>query len=277
MSLRDVIAEASNFEPQRYAALTVGGEVIGWIRPEMAGQLSRWPRVFECTPARVALRPATPAARSDALADVVCTLARENQIRGWRDERYTIRSPASGVALFALERAAVRAFGLTGRAAHLNGYVRGAGGWRMWIAQRSAAKPIDPGMLDNLVGGGIAEGMDAEGTLVKECAEEAGIPAALAAQARAAGTLRVTCSVPDGVHDEILHVYDLELHPDFVPENRDGEVERFLRLAPAELIGLVGAGRFTVDAALVAVDFMARNRALRPDRALDRLLEARRI
>ena len=126
----------------------------------------------------------------------------------------------------------------------------------------SDAKPVDPGMLDNLVGGGIAEGMDAPGTLVKECAEEAGIPAALAARADHCATLRVTCTVPDGVHDEIVYAYDLELPAEFEPANRDGEVAQFLRIAPAELIDLIAARQFTVDAGLVAIDFLARRGCL---------------
>ncbi len=43
----------------------------------------------------------------------------------------------------------------------------------MWIARRSPTKPIDPGMLDNLVGGGLAAGLTVAQTLVKEGWEEA--------------------------------------------------------------------------------------------------------
>ena len=43
----------------------------------------------------------------------------------------------------------------------------------MWIARRSPAKAIDPGMLDNLVGGGVAAGQTITTTLIKEAWEEA--------------------------------------------------------------------------------------------------------
>src|SRR5918992_1459821 len=79
------------------------------------------------------------------------------------------RSQSDQVQL--LERAAARPFGLTTYAVHLNGISFDEN--NMWIARRSAAKPIDPGMLDNLVGGGISAGSSLEETLVKEAWEEA--------------------------------------------------------------------------------------------------------
>ena len=277
MSLHDALAAASSFVPKGFAPLSLDGVVIGWIGPSMAAQLLRWPEVFTCAPGGIALTPATPQARSDALAAVVQTLADEGVIRGWRNERYTILSPASGTPMFAIERAAMRAFGLTARAAHLNGFVPDGSGWRMWIARRSHAKPIDPGMLDNLVGGGIAEGMDAPSTLVKECAEEAGIPPALAAAAAAVGKLRVRSLEPDGVHDETLECFDLELPEDFRPFNQDGEVADFMLMTPAELVARLGAGEFTVDAGVVAMDFLARRGCLRSDPELERGIEALRV
>ena len=277
MSLHDALAAASSFDPSGLAPLSLDGIGIGWIGPSMAAQLLRWPDVFVCTPGGLALTPATPQARSDALAAVVRTLADEGLIRGWRNERYTILSPATGEPLFALERAAMRAFGLGARAAHLNGYVRVLGDWRMWIARRSGRKPIDPGMLDNLVGGGIAEGMDARDTLVKECAEEAGIPPALAAVAAAVGRIRVRSLEPEGVHDETLDCFDLELPENFQPFNQDGEVAEFMLVTPGELVGRLAAGEFTVDAGVVAMDFLARRGGLRSDPALERGIEALRV
>ena len=277
MSLHDALAAASRFDPSGLAPLSLDGVVIGWIGSSVAAQLLRWPDVFTCTPRGIALTSAPPQARSDALAAVVRTLADEGLIRGWRNERYTILSPASGEPLFALERAAMRAFGLTARAAHLNGFVLDVSGWRMWIARRSHTKPIDPGKLDNLVGGGIAEGMNARDTLIKECAEEAGIPVALAAQARNAGALRVNRTVPEGVHGEILYAYDLELPAGFQPVNHDAEVAQFLLVTPAELVELIAAQKLTVDAAVVAIDFLARRGCLRSDPGLELGIEALRV
>jgi 8-oxo-dGTP pyrophosphatase MutT (NUDIX family) len=153
----------------------------------------------------------------------------------------------------------MRRFGLLARAAHLNGTVRDGETVRMWIARRSPAKPIDPGKLDNLVGGGIASGSSARQTLAKECWEEAGIAHALALQATYAGRLSICRSVDNGLHHESLIVFDLELPADLVPRNHDGEVTEFMLLGVAELAARLAAGEFTVDAGTVAIDWLARH------------------
>ena len=129
-------------------------------------------------------------------------LAKEGFIPGWRNERYRIAD------LFDIERAAARPFGLTTQAVHLNGIV----GERMWLARRSATKPIDPGMLDNLVGGGVTAGLTQFQVLVKEAWEEAGIPAELAQKATPGGTIERAARSAGGraVRDQ-SHIYDLEL------------------------------------------------------------------
>ena len=125
---------------------------------------------------------------------------------------------------FELERAAARYFGIHTYAAHVNGLVRRDGEIAMWIARRSATKSIDPGMLDNLVAGGIAAGQSVASTVVKEAWEEAGIAAALAARAQPAGTVHICREQPDGLQRETIFVHDLWLPADFVPAGQDGEV-----------------------------------------------------
>ncbi len=81
----------------------------------------------------------------------------------------------------------------------------------MWIARRSPTKAIDPGMLDNLVGGGIAAGQSVAATLVKEAWEEAGIDAAARAHAQPAGAVHLCREQPDGLQRETIFVHDLWL------------------------------------------------------------------
>ena len=232
------------FRPQLYVPLALGGRRIGWLRPELAARLSSWPMVFAATPERVTLL------KPDALIPVLEVLAEDGFIPGWRNERYRIED------LFDIERAAARPFGLTTQAVHLNGIV----GERMWLARRSPTKPIDPGMLDNLVGGGVSVGFSVEATLVKEAWEEAGIPAELARKAIAAGTMSVLREVPEGVQSETISVYDLELPADFRPENQDGEVSEFKLVTFAEVEREVLA----YEAGLVALDYLQRRRARAP-------------
>ena len=232
------------FRPQLYVPLALGRRRIGWLRPELAARLSAWPTVFAATPERVTLL------KPDALMPVLEVLAEDGFIPGWRNERYRIED------LFDIERAAARPFGLTTQAVHMNGIVAE----RMWLARRSPTKPIDPGMLDNLVGGGVTAGLSPAQVLLKEAWEEAGIPAELARKAIAAGTMSVLREVPEGVQSETISVYDLELPADFRPENQDGEVSEFKLVTFAEVEG----EELAYEAGLVALDYLRRRRATGP-------------
>ena len=234
----------STFRAERFVPLTLGGKRIGWLRPELAARLGEWQQVFSASPDRVKLL------KADLLAPIVEQLAKEGFIPGWRNERYRIADH------FEIERAAARPFGLTTQAVHLNGIA----GERMWLARRSPSKQIDPGMLDNLVAGGIGVGFSAQTTLVKEAWEEAGIPAELARKAVASGSVSVLREVAEGVQSETVSIYDLELPQDFRPQNQDGEVSEFRCLAFSEVEREV----LTFEAALVARHYLQRRRARAP-------------
>lgn len=188
------------------------------------------------------------------------TLREQGLVRGWRDELYAIRSPRDGKTLFEIERAAVHRFGFASKGVNLNGYVGVGASIRMWVARRSLAKPIDPGMLDTLVGGGVASGFTVWETLLKESGEEAGIPPTLARKARSVGSVHSVHEVDDGLHDEVVYIYDLALPADFVPTARDGEVASFELTAVSDVAMRLAHGEFTVEAALVGSDFLDRHR-----------------
>jgi 8-oxo-dGTP pyrophosphatase MutT (NUDIX family) len=158
----------------------------------------------------------------------------------------------------------VRPFGLPSLAVHVNGIAAGDRK-TLWIARRSPAKGTDPGMLDNLVGGGVGAGYSVQDVLVKEAWEEAGIEAALARSATRGGTARILREVDEGVQSETILVHDLALPPDFQPQNQDGEVAEF-RLAPAEEVLALARDteELTLDAALVTLDHFLRDGAISP-------------
>ena len=64
-------------------------------------------------------------------------------------------------------------------------------------------------------------------TLIKEAAEEAAIPEALASKARPVATVTYAMARPEGLRRDVLHCYDLELPEDFTPVPHDGEVDGF--------------------------------------------------
>ena len=254
------------FDPAGLLRFCVGERPVGWILPDLARRLARWPEVFSVARDRVSFAPGldSAAARSLAIAKVLHALREEGVVTGWRDEAYRVpprgaRRGHGGQELFRMERAARKLFGIESHASHLNGLVRTPQGMSMWIARRSPAKSVDPDRLDNIVAGGIAAGTDAWATLLKECGEEAGIPEELARMAIRRGTLRFRRRDPEGVDAQRIELFDIELPQDFAPVNRDGEVAEFRRMSIDELESeLQRPGGFTVDAALVARECLGR-------------------
>ncbi len=250
-----------------YAPLRVDGMVAGWVREDRLPRVTGFPDVFAVDRAGIAFVPAlrTPAARTAAMAHVATRLASEGALTAWRDERYAAAPDLGAPAWFMVERAAARYFGLRTWAAHVNGLVDRSEGCAMWLARRSATKAIDPGLLDNLVGGGIGAGATVAGTVVKEAWEEAGIVATIAAHARPSGRLHVRRDQPDGLQWETIFTHDLWLPEDFVPDNQDGEaVEHRRETLPAIAVILgneEGQDVMTADASLVALDALVRHRA----------------
>ena len=253
-----------------YVPLRVGSATVGWLDADRAARVGQFAGVFTADGEGVAFVPALrdSASRSAALADVTATLAAEGALTPWRNELYAVAPTFGGAPWFLVERAAARYFGVHTWAAHINGVVRGASATTMWLARRSADKAINPGKLDNLVGGGVAAGASIRETLIKEAWEEAGIPARVATRAVPADTVHIWREQPDGLQSETIYVHDLWLASDFVPANQDGEASdhRLVSLPEvARLIGLAGGpDEVTADASLVVLDFLLRHGAIPP-------------
>ena len=253
--------------------LRVDGRAVGIVDVERARRLAAFTDVFVVGRDAIEFVPGLhdPRSRSRAIAEVARVLAREGALSAWRDELYAVTERFGAPPAFVVERAAARYFGIRTWAAHVNGVARAADGTRMWFARRSGHKAIDPGMLDNLVGGGIAADHGVLETVVKEAWEEAGITAELASQASPAGSVNVCRMNPDGVQRETIFVRDLWLPPDFLPDNQDGEAvsHRCVTLPEAARLIAIASGpdEVTVDASLVALDFLLRQHALPGDAA----------
>jgi 8-oxo-dGTP pyrophosphatase MutT (NUDIX family) len=248
--------------------LRVDGHIAGWLDARRAARVLRFVDVFRDDGDGIAFAPAldTAAARTHALDSVARTLAAEGALSAWRDERYVIATEFGAPPWFELERAAARYFGVRTFAAHVNGLVHERGAVEMWFARRSPGKAIDPGLLDNLVGGGIAAGSSIAATVVKEAWEEAGIAADLAKTAAAMGAVHVCRLQPDGVQRETVFVHDLWLPADFTPQCRDGEAVAHHRVdlvTAARLIARAsGTDVVTADASLVVLDWLMREGAI---------------
>ena len=208
------------------------------------------------------------AGRSAVLADWAADARARWDLPGWRDERVVIRDEADGRPLASIERALLRPLGLLLRSVQVSAWTRAPDGPRLWVARRAPTKPVDPNRLDALVAGGIAGFDDVASTLVRECAEEAGLPPELARRAASAGELELAYpTLYDGLpalHRERISLHELELPPGLVPVAADGEHAEILAMTPAEALETIGAGLWTRDGAQATTDLILR-RGWMPD------------
>jgi 8-oxo-dGTP pyrophosphatase MutT (NUDIX family) len=197
--------------------LTLGRHRVGWVLPALVARLvALGARALD--DGVVLDDPAALPALARNLADA--------GLYPWRDEAFDVRTDA-GAVLTRVDRGALPVLGLCAEGVHLNGLVMREDGVHVWLARRAADKLMDPGKLDHIVAGGIPAGLDATQTLIKEAAEEAGLPAALLDPATFEGTIRYSMERPEGLRRDVLHCYDVVLPEDFAPRPVDGEVAGF--------------------------------------------------
>lgn len=204
--------------------------------------------------------------RDATLAALHLGLRDQGLIQAWRDEPYPLLDE-QGQLQAVIERAASRFWGSLTFGAHCNGYVADALGrpTHLWVARRADDKPTDPGMLDNMIGGGVPHGQTPREALMREAWEEAGLMPDQMADLRRGRVIELCCDIPEGLQHEWLHVYDLALPPGLQPLNQDGEVAWHRLLPVAQALDHARQGDMTVDAALATLDFALRHGLLDAD------------
>jgi 8-oxo-dGTP pyrophosphatase MutT (NUDIX family) len=245
----------------------VDGVRLGWVEPATAITLAASGEAFEIEGGRVTLAAHLdePSSRTDAVAETLLALRGTGALGGWRGEQFAVVPEWGAPEALRVERAAAPLLGIRAFGVHLNGWVRAADGPRLWVATRSRTKATGPGKLDHLVAGGQPAGLTLRENLEKECREEAGLPAELARRAVAMAPFRYRLSVPRGLRDDTLFVYDLECPADFVPRPQDGEVESFALLPAREVLERLRAtDDFKFNVAPCVLGFLLRCGALSP-------------
>ncbi|XP_028848465.1 thiamine pyrophosphokinase 2 [Denticeps clupeoides] len=257
---------------ERCLPFKVEGEQVGWLSPKVASStLSRFPAVFRPHGGAVSLAPSLDSyqKRSEAVDGVLQELREDETyacLKGWRHEKYEVMARYCDTPVMCMERAATSLFGIKRYGVHINGYTRnGNGGLSMWLARRSTTKQTYPGRLDNMAAGGLAAGCSVRQTLLKECEEEACIPASIAERARPVGTVSYTYEDDDGVFPESQFVFDLELPSDFKPQVGDGEVQAFYHYPIEKVKDLVASDEFKPNSAMVVLHFLIRHSIIEPD------------
>lgn len=257
------IAQATSRARNR-RPLRLRGHIVGSVDERHLPLLHHLAPALTCAPHELQAPPLPDAAAATAWFEPLnLQLRAEGAIVGWRDEAYPVLplQGAASIPLAAIERAAARFWGTLSFGAHANGYIADAAGrpTHLWLGRRAATKATDPGLLDNLIGGGVPLGQTPFETLVREGWEEAGLARPQLHTARAVRVIQLQREVPEGLQLERLHAFDLALPHGLTPANQDGEVADFCCVPVAEALALAQAGEMTVDAALVTLDFGLRH------------------
>lgn len=247
----------------------IQGEVVGWLRPQLANSLQTRKDVFVRLEGALALHDSLDdfASRSEALHEVGTWLAENGLINPLMGELYPVTPSGVSAALCVIDRSSGAYFGIRTFGQHLNGYVWQDGEMYMWVGRRARDRIVFPGHLDNIVAGGLPYGIGLRENLLKEGEEEAGLPAKLCEQAVPVGVVTYNRVAKRGYRPDVLYCYDLELPGEFEPQNRDGEVESFHLMKISEVARLVReTSEFKLNCNLVVIDFLLRHGFIDPER-----------
>ena len=245
----------------------IGNRVYGWIRPAFAEHLRAVPAVFDVRSDSVHTgADQSQGDLSKRLGAVTRALSQAGVVPPLLNEPYPVTAGARGDAIASVDRVMAAYLGLRSFGQHLNGYVREGEHIMMWLGRRARDRLIFPGALDNMVAGGLPHEVPLQDNLVKECAEEAGMPTDLARRAIPVGALSYNRVAERGFRPDVLYCYDIELPPGFEPRNTDGEVEEFMLLPIQQVMDIVhDTDEFKLNCNLVIIDFLVRHGLLGPD------------
>ncbi|KAI1615061.1 thiamine pyrophosphokinase [Exophiala viscosa] len=208
------------------------------------------------------------AERNQILAEYLQDVREKKVFRvldGWRSELYPIYGP-SKTLLLNMERSATPLFGVVTYGVHMTGYVKTPEGMKIWAPRRALTKQTYPGMMDNTVAGGLSTGEKPFECLVRECEEEASLPADVVQSAQACGTLtyfHVRDARAGGetglCQPECQYIYDLELPADVTPKPGDDEAIDFQLLTVDEVRKAIANGKFKPNCAHLLLEFFVRH------------------
>ncbi|MGR6034577.1 MAG: DUF4743 domain-containing protein [Candidatus Nitrosoglobus sp.] len=268
MSYLSHIKDCNNYLLKNFRPFYVDGIKVGYLKHPFAEKLRCWPTVFQVSPTAVYLASDLRSFedRTQAVRAILEVLVERGVIPRWHGEDYPVTVLSREKALFTIDRGAAPYLGVRAFGQHLNGFVNDRGQLKMWIGRRSLSKWSDPGKLDNMIAGGLPHGVLLSENLVKECWEEAAIPADLCSQAVPVGYISYRMETPEGLKPDVMYCYDLELPLDFIPQCQDGEVEEFYLWPVDKVAALVrDTDAFKKNCNLVIIDFLIRRGFIAPE------------
>ena len=239
---------AEPLRPRAALVLATARVRIGSVEAALAQRLQREGLVQAVTEGWQVKAPA-----DEALEAIARWLANNGLAGRWRNELLDV-TDEQGNAVAAIERAAVRPLGIKTFAVHLIGVRRDGA---VWVQQRALDKATDPGLWDTTMGGQIGAGETVVQALERETWEEAGLRLVQLSGVAFFERFEIRRPVVEGYMIEQIDVYAAQLPDAAVPVNRDGEVQRFDCLPPAELSARLAAHSFTFEAAAILSAWLA--------------------
>ncbi|MGB1109982.1 MAG: NUDIX hydrolase [Gammaproteobacteria bacterium] len=258
-------------DPDRFVDFYIAGQRYGGIakalRPRLLSACDAWLEPYQ---GGITLRPEYSSfeQRTEAFLGIARYLEHSGESRAIMNEPYPVTLHSRAESIAHVDRTVVGQLGLRNFSQHMNGYVRKPDGLYLWIGRRARDKATWPGKLDQMVAGGLPANISLADNLRKECHEEAGIPANIAARAQPVGAISYHYDLANGQRRDIMFCYDLELPEDFIPVANDGEVERFECLPAEEVARLVReTNDFKANCNLANIDFLMRHGLIDPERS----------
>ncbi|KAI1145034.1 NUDIX hydrolase domain-like protein [Nemania diffusa] len=188
---------------------------------------------------------------------------------GWRGDAAPVYTP-EGEHVFNMNDVGSQLFGIISFGVHLIAWETTAQGRQYWLQRRSMKKRMHPGKLDTMAGGGLKLGEKPLDAMARETFEEANIPTEFSlSHLKPCGVisyhldysfLNNPLSIP-----HVLHVFEMELPADLIPNPNDGEVSSFLSMSEAEVIDALFKDDFKPIVGIQWVAHFCRNGILNPE------------
>jgi len=271
----DWINECNCFNQEEFLPFIIDNTILGYIHQEKIAVFADFADIFvssrfhgqEAMTFHAKINDFD--SRTRAADEVAKSWLQSGVISSWVGEQYNVNTGFNHRPFFTIERAAASLLGINKYGVHLNAWVEKQGMIYIWVARRAKDKPTFPGKLDHLVAGGHGVGFTIEQTMIKECAEEANVPAHIAQTARPVSMVSYAMDIGQKLQQDNLFVYDLKLDEDFIPENTDGEAEEFYLWSMEKVLETVATTReYKTNCNLVIIDFAIRHGFLKPDEPL---------
>ncbi|KAL6408466.1 thiamine pyrophosphokinase-related protein [Ilyonectria robusta] len=221
---------------------------LGYVHSSIIDNVT-WPDCWTIDPARRTLNLHVPAGpgtpfemRTDLVNDTVARAEKEGKVKEmtWKGEPMAVYTP-DGQHVFNMDNLGSQLLGVISFGVHLIAWTVVDGKKLYWLQRRSETRPIHPGKLDTLAGGGIKVGEPIIDAMVREAFEEASIPKDFStSHLRPCGIVSYHLSYSHlnnpGSFPHALHVFEMELPADMIPKPNDGEVSEFVTMTESEVM-----------------------------------------